>query len=321
MVKMTCKWGHAKCSKLEDHNQLFADLVEREKLVESRRQVTKVMELEACKPEVTTAVTVPSDTLKVSETLVTAPSQVGRQDDGGVKGKELSSEPLRIRVHAKNRMQFKEGGVQPNFVLFKSEDHPLSNLYQHGRCGGICMIYYRGFWFSTSEHAYQFEKARRHGHFGLCWAILDHWAGVEAVRDVMKAGQSLKTTPLWKRVKRDVMNELMISKHQFCVGYRNFLENSGDAHLREDTYGYFWGYKTHKNATEKSQNQLGKIHMERREWSRINLLQYGPAHPDPRFRPITEGVKPYTSFRQLPPLRCNVPDDVLYRLEGGSGEW
>ena len=87
-------------------------------------------------------------------------------------------------------------------ILFKSEDHPLSNLFIHELCpgtlGSACEIKYRGFSFRTSEHAYQFEKARRHGEFRLCWEILGPLRGVDKVRAVMKKGQALYTLPIWK---------------------------------------------------------------------------------------------------------------------------
>lgn len=207
----------------------------------------------------------------------------------------------------------------PNELWFKQKWHPLSNLYVHGQCGQTCIIQYRGFEFLTSEHAYQFEKARRHGYFDSCWEFLDALSGTEHVKDVMNKGQALTTCQFWKNHdKFVVMEELMTAKYHYCWGFRKFLMiDSGDAILLENTAHKAWGgVKTRKNDFS-PENRLGKIQMRIRAASREEFRRFGPNFQSPLFNPVPIGhPRPYTRFRQYPVRPSGAFYNILPFLEG-----
>jgi hypothetical protein len=144
-------------------------------------------------------------------------------------------------------------------------------------------------------------------------------AGVESVFDVMKAGQALTTLPIWKKKhKLVVMTEIVTSKLHFCGGFRKYLCDSGDDILEEETAHHFWGALWNQKFEKYGDNQLGRIHMELRERSRLHFGRYEAFRPMTSFRPVPVGVPPYVAFRDIA-YDCGVSESVLLRLDGVPG--
>ena len=347
----SCVFGHLQCPEKEDHDKVFALFVECENDAKARElslsakssekaeekedqekdggmnaQSDPVVEIK--KEPLKSDTAPPVSQASANQSLVPARSEAvpvlaggssGPPSKGGSKKKEgqgLGSQKWETPWYSQGVSAYdRQREITQAVIWFRSEEHPLSNLYQHGLCRGVCIIRYRGFGFQTSEHAYQFEKARRHGIFDLCLRILGPLQGVHYVRKVMKLGQALATLPIWKsRDKLVVMDEIITTKLHVCAGYRNCLEESGEALLNEQTCGHFWGAKwnTHKNKW--GENQLGKLHMRKREGLRSAFCPDGASA-----RPVPVGLPPYVEARQYPRDWNTVPQDVILRLEGVPG--
>ena len=246
-------------------------------------------------------------------------SQTGKMSVKGVRASEA------LKKNAKGKAD-RGSDVRPPHhrpttrprILFKSEEAPFSNLYDHRSCQGAdCSLLYRGFKHVSSEHVYQFEKARRHGEFDLCLKILGPWAGIQSIRTVMRAGQALKTLPIWKEHKLGIMEEIIITKFFSCWQFRTQLFLSGTDLLEEDTSMLFWGANWNKGAKRYGDNQLGRLLMRLRD-GRFRYFRMGRTGDLilPHFSPYPVGYPPYVE----PRLSWDnmVSDSVLSKLNGVS---
>lgn len=138
-------------------------------------------------------------------------------------------------------------------IFFKGEENPLSNLYE-------CTVCYNGFYYASSEHAYQYCKCYYHEEYDLCDSILKE----ESPRIVMNIGRKCDTTPDWNNMKLQIMNDILCAKFICCKPYRDILLQNKGKKLVEATYNKFWG------GFGKGQNYLGKLHMEKS----LNVIDY-----------------------------------------------
>ena len=116
-------------------------------------------------------------------------------------------------------------------ILFKGPSHPLSNLFTVQ--GGLPAW---GRHFCSLEQAYQFEKARIAEDRSQMLAILstnDPW-------EILAIGKKTKQVPCWLAQREAVMRQLLRIKAQHCPQFRQFLINSGNRPLFENTRHPFW---------------------------------------------------------------------------------
>ena len=86
-----------------------------------------------------------------------------------------------------------EAKVTSGTHFFRGEQSPLSNLYRLEN-----NIVYQGNSFRTTEHAYQWAKASKHGYKIIANNIL---FGNISPKQAMFLGKTIKTTDAWKNTK------------------------------------------------------------------------------------------------------------------------
>ncbi len=128
--------------------------------------------------------------------------------------------------------------VRSEIILFRGENNPLSNLYIT-----LAALTYKGFMYISSEHAYQAAKARFH-HQKLSLNEILHTANTKTV---MRIGQNIRTTDAWKRVKAQLMLEILIAKSKVYYNFRDNLTQSYPAILVENTCHPYWGKGKHNS--------------------------------------------------------------------------
>lgn len=148
-----------------------------------------------------------------------------------------------------------------------------------------------GFYFGTSEHAYQWVKCLLHGRFDLCQKILDSNVDINkaSVWFVMKLGQGYKpTTNEWKdEDKYFWMLEICKAKYQACPSFRRSLFDSRNLPIKEETFHRYWGGKG-----SNCLNKLGMVHESIRGQSR-SWEELGRPMPNPNFVPVAPGFSVY----------------------------
>ena len=144
--------------------------------------------------------------------------------------------------------------------------------------------------------------------------ILGPWAGIQYIRTVMKAGQALRTLPIWKSEKLGIMEEIVLTKFHSCWAFREKLLFSGEALLEEDTSMLFWGANYNYREKRYGDNQLGQLLMRLRYRSR-SLCEGGTGdYRLPQFRPYPVGIPPYVQPRI--PRDLEVSRNVFRRMMG-----
>lgn len=141
----------------------------------------------------------------------------------------------------------------------------LSNFYK-------TPVYYCGFDFPTSEHAYMFAKANPSVYSQEDLTELHRLMYVMTASDVKKFSRSIKLRPDWESVKVKVMAKVLMSKFgDSDILRERLLETSGktlvEANFWKDD---FWGVCYEKGGF----NKLGELLMTTRSYFRtITHLQ------------------------------------------------
>jgi predicted NAD-dependent protein-ADP-ribosyltransferase YbiA (DUF1768 family) len=143
---------------------------------------------------------------------------------------------------------------------FRGPSEPLSNLFPFH-------FVWKGIPFGSLEAAYQWEKATRLGFQMKAIQIRLHH---DPTFGVMRLGQQLPDSEMWRSIKLDVMFSLLKAKYQQCPHYHQFLRDTPMTHFQEDTKHPFWGGR-------RGQNWLGRLHTEIKTMGRTVLI-VGSSH-------------------------------------------
>ena len=120
----------------------------------------------------------------------------------------------------------------------------LSNFY-------ASMVIHDGIKYPTVEHAYQAAKTL---DFAERWRI----SQLPYPGDAKKAGRRVKLRPDWEKVKRMIMQELLIQKFILNPGLKKKLLDTGNAELIE---GNYWGDTFWGACKGEGKNHLGQLLM------------------------------------------------------------
>lgn len=132
---------------------------------------------------------------------------------------------------------------------FKGEYEFLSNFYP-------AIIVHDGITYPTVEHAYQAAKTL---DFAERWRI----SKLPTPGEAKRAGRSVKLRPDWKKVRIDIMRELLLQKFFLSDGELGYeLQSTSCAELIE---GNWWGDTFWGVCKGQGENHLGKLLMEIRD--------------------------------------------------------
>lgn len=169
----------------------------------------------------------------------------------------------------------------------------LSNFYSVD-------ILYKGIYFNSVEHAYQWCKAYQFGRRDLCNRILKAPSATVA-KKITRALKPLLSVPeshprfidcdLWNSNKETILSELLLIKFDTCPLFRDTLLKSGDCCLAHTVPDLYWGTGSHSlthNTQFEGRNKFGILLMQLRKTKltktqdvpmggRFNI----PSHPIP----------------------------------------
>lgn len=132
--------------------------------------------------------------------------------------------------------------------FYEQEFYVLSNFSSF-------QVFWQGIVFSTSEHAYHWEKF--HAVPDVQRAILDSYSAHEAFQIAQR--NSSKRDPNWDTVKGIKMRGILLAKVRQHPYVKQKLLETGDRGLVEDSWrDGVWGW----GPDQKGQNLLGKLWME-----------------------------------------------------------
>lgn len=167
----------------------------------------------------------------------------------------------------------KKNSIVENAILnpitsFKDEYEWLSNF-------SPSRLEYDGIIYPTNEHYYQAMKATRNQEMWIgsgverrCVNIRKHIAALPTPGQTKRVGKKLALRPDWKEIKVEVMRVGLKMKFDIPE-LRTKLLATGNRVLVEGNYWHdnFWGECTCEKckATQKAENWLGKLLMERRD--------------------------------------------------------
>lgn len=175
-----------------------------------------------------------------------------------------NSNPLFDECEIAPGKPYKKGGWKDivindenNVRGFFGEYRFLSNFWS-------CTVYYDGFRFPTSEHAYMFAKLDLSVMSESDILSLYESVSKMKAKEVKKWGQTIKLRPDWENVKYDIMARIVFDKFSRNLELREKLLSTGNKYLEETNWwnDQYWGYDYRKGG----QNNLGKILMKVRDF-------------------------------------------------------
>lgn len=128
---------------------------------------------------------------------------------------------------------------------FRNEYYFLSNFYP-------CKVKYYGFWFNSSEAAFQAMKCPERAE-EFC---------ILSPSDAKKLGQKVKLRDNWEEIKDFIMKDIVLAKFSQNKNLKQKLFNTVKEELIESNN---WGDTYWGSCNGKGQNKLGKILMEVRD--------------------------------------------------------
>ncbi|KAK2155705.1 hypothetical protein LSH36_233g05049 [Paralvinella palmiformis] len=139
-----------------------------------------------------------------------------------------------------------------DFRGFAGKNDVLSNFYP-------CRLYVYGMMFGSTEHAYQWRKARIMGNIKVAYRIYhaEHAGKAKQIANQYFRGTDLST---WIPQRIPVMKQLLRAKARCCKPFRDELRNTGDRLIAEIVPGEkYWGLDDGTG-----ENVMGKLLMELR---------------------------------------------------------
>lgn len=148
-----------------------------------------------------------------------------------------------------------------NITLFKGKADALSNFYP-------CDLKVFGHAFKSSEHAYQYMKARYYGKMQLADEVRRQKSACAAKRLV----RNLRTEVGWESERLDVMRHIIQAKLESVPEYRHQLVNARRVIAECVPGDNYWSSGLSKDLTVwcreenwPGKNIMGKLHMKLRE--------------------------------------------------------
>ena len=155
-------------------------------------------------------------------------------------------------------------------ICFKGPLCCMSNMYP-------CKFIYHGITFTSTEQAYQWQRAMDIGRVDVAWKMIEALDGFEAKRLSNELGKTKIVE--WKENNCiRVMTELIEAKFEQVEDFRQACIESTDAYLMETTFDTFWGVGLLEEAAKSckldylpGKNILGWIIMQERNKHVVGL--------------------------------------------------
>lgn len=144
-------------------------------------------------------------------------------DDKIYAYEDLGSLPEGIRLSDVNTR------MTPQGLAFAGQYVPLSNFFP-------AEVEFNGKSLPTSEHMYQFEKAKFFNDHAAAYDI----CRVHKPQEAKKIGSRLPHNPQWDACKKGKMKEILLAKFTQSQNMYNALMNTGTINLVEATFDMYW---------------------------------------------------------------------------------
>ncbi len=198
------------------------------------------------------------------------------------------------------------GDRQGQPVLFKSHKDALSNFFP-------CELHVFNEEFKSSEHAYQWKKAKEHGQ----WQKADQIKSAPTAAAAKKIANSIKTSDTWKNSKADTMMMILQAKLDQCSPFRDRLSMTGTSWLIEDTAHEFWARGKLGNGLNVLGTQLMELRSSLQHQS--PLRKQTVPHRQPHSSPNGQPTCYYCGESNHLKDRCRHGKTIFCRTCGGAG--
>lgn len=174
------------------------------------------------------------------------PSQSNGQTWAAVSTANLAPPPLMSLRPSPSHATSPPTATPANPLYFKGSNSPLSNFFP-------TRLTVWNMTFKSSEHAYQHKKCVTVGNNSAAANVLQAETPLEA----KNIGNSVQSNDNWKDIRQGVMYQILKLKSRQCPQFHQFLLQSCDRQLVEDTTHPYWGRGHQGNGL----NMLGKLLM------------------------------------------------------------
>ena len=186
---------------------------------------------------------------------------------------------------------------QVDVTTFAGANDPLSNFYG-------APFDYNNIEVSSSEQAYQYQKALRNGMPDMAKQILN----AKSPNEAKSMGRYIKCSPTWEQENLDLMEQIVAQKFSQVPEAKKALLKTGETTLVEAVpWQFFWGSGLSREATFNTmqavwpgENAMGKILEKTRKTLREKQVPENKKQESPRspLRDTTRNMDRRGSFRE-----------------------